>query len=200
MRYVIEQNTDEWFELRLGVATASNFAKIMANDGKAFGNPATEYAERLALERVTNKRIPTYKNEYMERGNELEPQARERYEAEYFCQVQDGGFFKEGWVGCSPDGLLDDGGIEIKSVIYSTHFERLRKGGYDLKYKWQIQGNIWLADLQWMDFVQYCPEFPFDKQLYIFRVERDEEIISKLTARIENFLELIEENVKLLEK
>ena len=30
----IEQNTEEWFNIRLGKATSSNFAKIMANEDK----------------------------------------------------------------------------------------------------------------------------------------------------------------------
>ena len=40
------QNTEEWFNLRIGKATSSNFAKIMANNNKAFGNPAIEYAQK----------------------------------------------------------------------------------------------------------------------------------------------------------
>ena len=193
----VNQGSKEWFDLRLGVATSSNFAKIMANDDK-FGDPAKDYAERLALERRTLTRIETFKNEYMERGTNLEPEARALYEMENFVKVENGGFFKSGWIGGSPDGLVGEGGIEIKSVIYGTHFERLRKGGYDLKYKWQIQGNALLAGLDWVDFVQYCPEFPPNKRLYVFRVERDEEMISALLDKLERFELLITDNLKLL--
>jgi hypothetical protein len=42
MIHDIEQNTDEWFAARHGVITASNFAVIMANYGKPFGNPAIQ--------------------------------------------------------------------------------------------------------------------------------------------------------------
>ena len=73
----VEQNTDEWFELRRGVVTASNFPKIMANYDKAFGKPALEYAQKKALERVTGEldESSSYRNSYMDRGNELEPVA-----------------------------------------------------------------------------------------------------------------------------
>ena len=48
----VEQNGEEWDALRLGKATASNFGLIMANDGKALGEPAKRYALQLALEQI----------------------------------------------------------------------------------------------------------------------------------------------------
>ena len=64
----VQQNTDEWQALRLGKATASNFACIMANDGKAFGDPAKRYALQLALELATGKKAEySFSNEHMER-------------------------------------------------------------------------------------------------------------------------------------
>ena len=39
----VQQNTDVWMALRCGKATASNFACFMANDGRAFGDPAKRY-------------------------------------------------------------------------------------------------------------------------------------------------------------
>ena len=50
MIHFIEQNTDEWLQLRIGKITASNFGTVMANYGKAFGNPAKDYAMRIAIE------------------------------------------------------------------------------------------------------------------------------------------------------
>ena len=60
----VKQNSDEWFDLRVGKITSSNFDKIMANAVKggvynpvaAFGNPAIEYARKIAHERVTGVR------------------------------------------------------------------------------------------------------------------------------------------------
>mgnify|MGYP002040268088 FL=1 len=76
----VQQNTDEWQALRLGKATASNFACIMANDGKAFGDPAKRYALQLALELATGKKAEySFSNEHMERGHEHEPVARMLY-------------------------------------------------------------------------------------------------------------------------
>ena len=141
MIHHIEQNTDEWFELRREKITSSNFSKIMANNGKAFGNPAIQYAMRIAIESKTNVNIETFQNEWMERGTELQQDASDAYQMETFQDVLPGGFCEVGRFGASSDGLVGDGLIEIKCVKYNTHFERLVKAGYDTAYQWQIQGK-----------------------------------------------------------
>lgn len=96
MFHAVRQNSDEWFMLRLGKVTSSNFACIMANNGKAFGEPAKRYAQKVALERVTRKREDeSYSNAFMERGTELEPFARTLYSQETMNDVDNGGFFEE---------------------------------------------------------------------------------------------------------
>jgi len=189
----VEQNSDEWFNVRLGKITASNFGTIMANYGKAFGEPAKKYAMRTALESVIKTVLPTYKNNNTERGHELEPIAREIYENDTFTEVLQGGFMEFGRFGASSDGLVNpDGSIEIKSVLYNTHFERIINGGFDTSYQWQIHGNIWIYERKWCDFVSYCPEFPYQKNLHIFRVERDEEKIKMLEERLNEFVSLVD--------
>ena len=200
--YNVVQNSEEWFDLRKGRATASHFGEIMVNcfdkdfnykPSAAWGKQANDYAMRIALERITDKRMENgYTNEWMERGHELEPVARAEYENQTFTDVTNGGFICDDDCGASSDGLVKDGGIEIKSVKYNTHFERLIKGGYDTKYRWQIIGNIWAYNLQWLDFVSFCPEFPEEKQLYIFRVKRDDTAINYLNDRLNSFKTLIE--------
>jgi hypothetical protein len=199
------QNSEEWFDLRLGKATSSNFAKIMANEDKAFGNPAIEYAQKLALERVMGERDESgsYSNSYMDRGNEFEPVAVSLYEIETLYNVTNGGFFhnKELTLGDSPDGNVGDKGcIEVKSVIPNVQWKRIKKGGIDSAYKWQIMGHIWLGDKDWCDFISYCPEMPKNKQLHIVRVERDEEMIARMKKRLDLFLEEVKSNVELLIK
>lgn len=202
----ITQNTEEWFNLRLGKITSSNFGKVMANLGKPFGNPAIEYAQKIALEFVTKKRdeSQSFKSELMDRGHDLEPVAVELYERETFLNVTNGGFNVEDsedeiLLGDSPDGNVgEEGCIEVKCVIPNTQWKRIKKGGIDNYYKWQIHGHIWLGNKKWCDYISYCPEMPENKRLHIFRVDRDDEIIKSMTERMDEFKELVKDNIKLL--
>lgn len=194
--YDIDQNTEEWMALRLGKITSSKYPVMMANEGKAFGDPAKRYALRLALQRLTGKRArdESYSNEHMERGHQEEPLARMAYENLRFVEVKRGGFFDCGFYGTSPDGLVDDNGIiEIKSVIADVHHATLERGDYDPAYKWQIVGHLEGTGREWVDFVSYCPDFPEQDQLGIFRINREEvaEEIRRLRERREEFNNLI---------
>lgn len=200
MIHHIEQNTDEWFQLRMGKITSSNFGKIMANNGKSFGNPALQYAMRVAIESKTNVSIETFQNEWMEKGLEMEQDAREAYQIETFQDVLHGGFCEVGRFGSSSDGLVGDGMIEIKCVKYNTHFERLINGGYDTAYQWQIRGQMWIYNKPWCDFVSYCPDFPHNKQLYIFRVEMDREQEKIMSGRLTQFAKQVDTYINILEQ
>jgi len=188
----IEQNSEGWSNARIGKITASNFPTIMANEGKAFGEPAKKYAMRIALEETTGVPVETFKNAFMDRGHELEPQARSLYEDTTMNAVSNGGFMEYEKYGASSDGLIgDDEMIEIKSVIYSTHFKNIEKN-YDKSYYWQMLGNLWVYDRKVCHFVSYCPEFTGNKKLHVFPVERNKEDIKRLRIRLGEFEGLIE--------
>ncbi len=193
----VEQNTDEWYQLRAGRITSSNLGKMMANFGKSFGEPAKKYAVQIAVEQITGTPASnSYSNAHMERGHEQEPIARQLYENEMFCDVLNGGFFKSQSIGCSPDGLVgNDGVIEIKSVIDSVHFANVKRGGIDPAYKWQCIGNLKFTGLEWLDFISYCSTYPDDKQLYVSRITPDEltKEFDMIDLRVDEFLNLIYE-------
>ncbi|MBS0200486.1 MAG: YqaJ viral recombinase family protein [Proteobacteria bacterium] len=190
----VEQNSPEWDALKLGKASSSGYAKFMANFGKPFGEPAHRYALQIALERITGRKAESsFQNEHMERGHEQEPVARMLYEEMFFCTVENGGFFDFGDYGDSPDGRVsDDGLIEIKSVIASTHAETLKRGGFDPAYRWQIAGHF-DSGCAWVDFVSYCADYPEWAQLAVYRVWRKdmEQEIAQLHERRAEFIELI---------
>jgi len=212
----IIQGSDEWFEKRIGLITSSHFTEIMVNsidrkgefnDLAKWGVGAKDYAARLALERKTGKRPDSFQNDWMQRGNELEPEAREKYECETFQLVKNGGLFIDGDFATSPDGLIsfekqllkegDDedslvrGGIEIKCVKYNTQFAVMEAEYYDVKYKWQMQGQMLIAKLDFVDFVSYCPEHPKETELYIYRVKQNNIQSEQITKRLEHFKGLI---------
>jgi hypothetical protein len=194
--YDVQQNTDEWQALRLGKATASNNACFMANDGKAFGEPAKRYALQLALEIDTGKKSEfSFTNEHMERGHGQEPVARMLYEEERFAEVTNGGFFCWDTYGDSPDGLVgDDGVVEIKSVIAPTHYATLCRGSFDPAYRWQLVGHLDCTGRSWVDFISYCSDFPDGKQLVVYRLHRAActADLERLAARRADFLKLVQ--------
>ena len=199
----IQQNSEEWELLRLGKVTASNFGTIMANYGGAFGDPAKRYALQLALEIINEQKADySFTNQHMERGHEQEPIARMLYENEHFVDVTNGGFFDCGDYGDSPDGLVDDDGvIEIKSVIASTHYATLKRNSYDPSYKWQFIGHLDCTGRDWVDFISYCSDFPEHRQLIVYRLNRADYIeeINMLTNRRKEFIELVKNTVKEVE-
>lgn len=202
----VQQNSEEWYKLRISKVTSSNFGKIMAFEGKKFGKEAIKYAQKIALEYVMGVRdeSSSFKNGYMDRGSELEPVAVELYEIETLYHVSNGGFNiqeceHEIKLGDSPDGNVGKNGcIEIKTVIPNTQWERIKEGGIDTKYKFQIHGHIWIGEKQWCDFISYCPEMPENKRLHISRVHRDEEIIKRMDIRMTEFKQLVLDHIELL--
>jgi len=195
----VEQNSEAWDELRLGKVTASKFGVIMANDGKAFGEPAKRYALQLALERITGKKAEfSFTNDHMERGHEQEPVARMLYEEQNFIDVTNGGFFDHGEWGDSPDGLVKDGAVEIKSVIAPTHYDTLLRGSFDPAYRWQLIGHLDGTQRCWVDFISYCGEFPIEKQLIIHRLYKEhyEAELKRLQVRRQEFISLVHSTIE----
>lgn len=196
----VEQNSDEWENLRLGKITSSNFDIIMANYGKEFGESAKKYALKLALERIKNcKSEYNFSNAHMKRGHEQEPIARMLYEDLYFTEVTNGGFFDCGFYGDSPDGLVgDDGFIEIKSVIDTTHYANIKRGTIDPSYKWQVIGHLDCTGREWCDFISYCADFPETSQLIVYRIYRKDVIeeIKMLSERRKLFNDLIKNLIR----
>lgn len=196
----VQQNSPEWEALRIGKVTASNFGKFMANYGRAFGEPAHRYALQVALEIVTGRKAEfSFKTDDMERGHEQEPMARMLYEEDCFVDVTNGGFFDWGTYGDSPDGLIEEEGvIEIKSVIASTHEATIRRGSFDPAYKWQLVGHLDCTGRDWVDFVSYCADYPQWNQLVVYRTHRAdvEQELEQLAQRRAEFLELVQTKVE----
>ena len=195
------QGSHEWLQLRLGVATASNFDKIITSTGKESAT-LDKYALQLATEQMLIAPESSYKNDAMIRGNDLEELAREIYQEQTFNVVDQITMFKSdcGNFGFSPDGLVgNDGLIEIKCPLATTHFKYLLDNKMPSDYIQQIQTGLWISGRKWCDFVSYHPNFK-DKQLFIIRVERDEEYIIKLAELANKVILLRNEYLKQLEE
>lgn len=198
----IRQNTDEWLDMRAGKVGGSSIGKIMANYGKAFGEPAKKLAVQLAIEQITGKPIlSSFTNDHMSRGHEQEPIARALYEDTFFCEVTNGGMFDNGKTGISPDGLVyDDGIIEIKSVIASVQFATVKRMNIDPSYKWQCVFNLKESGRDWLDYVSFCAEFPQGKRLFDYRIIKGnvQEQFEMIDSRLNEFWPLVEESKEII--
>lgn len=176
----IAQGSEDWLKLRAGKFTASVFADLF------MGKSTLGYQEainRVVFERVTGTTPESYSNEYMNRGTELEPSAREAYQLETFNYVKEVGFIElDQWVGCSPDGLVGDNGlIEIKVPKWSTLMSYMFGDTIPKGYTIQMQGQMFVSGRQWCDFYAWHPNLkPFLK-----RVERDEKMIAEISGKLQ---------------
>jgi len=197
MWHNIEQNTDEWLAMRAGKITGSVIGSIMANYGKAFGEPAKKLSVNIAVERLTGKMIDSdgFSNAHMDRGHAEEPIARLRYEELYFTDVTNGGFFDNGDTGCSPDGLVSDNGvIEIKSVLPTVHYATIKRKSFDPKYKWQLVFNLRESGRDWIDYISYCSSFPQESNLFVCHTEKEafSNELEMIETRLAEFKALVE--------
>ncbi len=186
-----EQMSDEWFAARAGIPTASNFDKIVKNDG----NRSTQfqsYLNKCAAESVAGAG-ESFTSDAMQRGIELESDARDLYQFINDVTVAEHGLiFKDEnkSFSCSPDGLVgDDGGLEIKCPLPHTHVAYLRANKLPSKYFAQVQGSLYVTGREWWDFMSFCPEF---KPL-ILRVYPDAEFHAKLEKQLNDFGTLLSE-------
>lgn len=197
MFHDVVQNTHEWDLLRVGKITSSKLSTVMANYGKAFGEPAKKYASEIALGQITGKVSANgYTNSHMERGHEEEPLAREAYEDRYMTVVTNGGFYALDDLGSSPDGNVGDNGqVEIKSAIISIHYARIKSQSFDSAHKWQLVGNLKISGREWIDFISYCADFPDERKIYVYRCWKAEfaKEFEQIDIRLGEFRKLIAE-------
>ncbi len=135
----------------------------------------------------------------MQQGVDREPLARAAYESLTGNFVDEVGFIRHDTIeaGASPDGLIDaDGCLEIKAPELASHLEYLRLRAEPSKYTAQIQGQMWLAERQWCDFVSWNPDFPPHLQLIVRRVPRDEKYIAGLALAVELFMAEVREETE----
>jgi putative phage-type endonuclease len=187
----MEQRTEEWFSARLGKVTASRVADVLAKIKSGESASRKNYKMELVVQRLTGKAGESFTNAAMEWGTEQEPFARMAYEAHTGTFVKEEGFVDhptiEGF-GCSPDGIVGEGLIEIKCPNTANHIETVLENKAPSKYVPQMQCQMACTGAKWCDFVSFDPRVPEDLQLFVVRVERDQEYIDLMEVEVKQFL------------
>ena len=181
----VPQGSEEWLRARMGMPTASEFATIMAS-GRGGGESKTRrtYLLKLAGELLTGEPMDSYSNPHMERGKEMEGEARNLYAFMTDTSPQRVGFIVNGPKGCSPDSLIGDRGmLEVKTKLAHLTIECLLKDEFPSEHKAQCQGALWVAEREWIDIAIYWPKLP----LFVKRAFRDEPYIRDLGKAVDTF-------------
>lgn len=195
----VEQGSEAWFQLRLGVPSASRFKDLLTPTGKPSAS-SEKYMHELLAEKMSGKRFDSFDTFHMKRGRELEPEAANVFSFQTDLVCREVGFVTNDsqTVGCSPDRLIFDSGLEIKCPMHTTHVKYLidyhKDGEMPAEYYAQVQGTMWLMDLEDYWFMSYHPDLPN----LIMNVKRDDKYIALLAAAIDKLLEELETNLTLI--
>ncbi|WP_288075062.1 lambda exonuclease family protein [Pseudomonas sp.] len=203
--YDMEQGTEEWLRHRAGVITASRAHDIIKSgrSGKSSESRATYMLELIA--QVCTGLVPESASfKQAEWGHENEPLAREAYEALEFVSVnQCGLIYRDESLRCaiSPDGILDDRGLEIKNPFTSqVHIATLLDGKIKPEYVTQCQYSLWVTGLDRWDFVSFDwrvrgkPE----NRLVVIPQYRDAEMMARFDEEIPKFISEMDEALERL--
>lgn len=200
----LAQGTPEWHAARIGCATASRIADVVARTKIGWGASRANYAAELVAERLTGVAVEGFVSTAMQRGMDTEAEARAAYEFLRDVSVEPVGFVPHPMIamsGASPDGMVgDDGLVEIKCPNTATHIDTLLGQAVPGKYVTQMQWQMACTGRAWCDFVSYDPRMPDAMRLFVRRVERDAARIAELEREVVAFLRDVDDTVERLRR
>lgn len=163
--YPVEQGSAQWYELRRGRPTASNFHKIVTSKGEP-SKQAVTYLYRLVAERLLQDTMDDQLGyvRWVEWGKSQEGNAVAQFNFTYERQLEPGGFMTtdDGRIGASPDRLLDgfNEGVEIKCPAPWTQIQYLLEDSAGVDYRQQVQGHLLVGDFRAVHFYSWHPQMP----------------------------------------
>ena len=139
---------------------------------------------KLAGEVLTGEPMENYSNHHMERGQVMEAEARHCYAFMKDADPRPVGFIRNGDKGASPDALVEGNGLlEIKTQLPHLLIDLILKDDFPPEHKAQCQGQLWVAEREWLDLAVYWPRLP----LFVKRTGRDEPYIKDMAAEVVTF-------------
>ena len=143
---VIEQRSQEWYECRNNLLTASDFGQALGVG--TYGNVGTLIKKKIDPDSYPFKSCPP-----LEWGVKFEPVAQEIYCLRERAHIHEFGLLKHpghNFLGASPDGINENGVmLEIKCP-----YKRVIDGTISAQYFHQIQGQLDVCDLEECDFLE----------------------------------------------
>lgn len=176
----VQQGTEEWFQCRSGIPTASELGNLLTDAG-AVRSWATEmpntYLARKLAEKWEGHALISGGSWATDQGQILEAEAIPAIEWEYGIHLERVGFITtdDGRAGCSPDGVIVRAGVdptsplrpetieaggEIKCAQPEAHVKYLLARRVPPAYMPQVQGSLWVSTLSYWHFWSYRRRFP----------------------------------------
>lgn len=176
----IEQQTDEWFQMRKGKITGTILKQIMGTPAKRQDTIYEIIGDILA------EGVEDQNENPMDRGNRLESEARVMFEFERSKQVSETGFAQSDGnrqIANSPDGLIGENeALEIKCMGRKNHVKFWLTNVVPEDYIWQVvQYFIVNSKLEKLFFVGYHPEIKVHP-MHIIEVTRDQMLAKILSG------------------
>lgn len=183
----VAQRSQEWYDLRMGVVTASQVKRIIG----AKGGEET-YINELISQKLTYKYKEIYMTDAIQHGVDYESQAISAYSFITNNRVDQVGFVKcHEYLGCSPDGFIgEDGLIETKCPDTHTHIGWVRNNKIPKDHIYQCLYQLFVTKREWVDFVSYDPRLSSPHNLFIKRctISEYQDDYDRLLLRLEDFL------------
>ena len=176
----LDQRSTEWLELRRSKIGASDCAAIL-------GKSRYKSPRMLWKEKVEGVSSPV--NPAMQKGIDLEPEARAYFEAKFGAQfpslvaLHD----EHDWMMASLDGYNEekDTVLEIKVVGKKT-FDDAEKGIVPVEYEWQVQHQMCVSGAS-LALVAFYYKTEDETKSVEMGIPRDEAAIAELVAKEEAF-------------
>jgi putative phage-type endonuclease len=194
-----QQYSPEWWALRTGIPTASEFDRIITPAKGTYAEAAGKYMDQI-LSHALGWSQPFGGNEHTERGNTLEPKALKWLRMRHDIATEPVGFILSecGTYGASPDALVKGTRIpvEVKSPDLHTFIgwkrEIKKTGEIPREHKAQVHGEMFVCESDHAYFIGYC-DHPCVERI-MMKVER-----SAFTDKLGPYLKQFTEELRELE-
>jgi exodeoxyribonuclease (lambda-induced) len=184
----IEQGSEKWLQLKLGVISASNISKVLAKKGTETRNG---YMTEL-IGQIATKSTEQIDGQALRWGRENEIPARSAYEMITGRDVEQVSFIysSDKRLGVSPDGLCNGRtrGLEIKNPFTTkVHIDFLLNDKIKLEYIYQVQFSLYVTRLEAWDFCSYDKRM-MKNQMKIVELTPDLKLFERFDNDIGEFI------------
>ena len=185
---ILDQGSEQWMNLKLGVLSASNISKALAKKGT---ETRSTYLMEL-VSQVATRQFDEINARSLEYGKVNEDAARAAYEFETGHKVQQIGFiYGQGRrIGVSPDGIIPSikKGLELKCPITGkVHADFLCNEKIKPEYIYQVQFSLYVSEYETWDFASFNPSFK-SNMLKIVTIEKDPKVFERFANELPEFI------------